>query len=758
MAFNQLDSQYKSKFLAYVGYVDHNGSIEDKQEEGTLESISPGTGRGLHLIVYKVGSAGEGISLNVDVPQDVLGTFKVPQIGDLVWVEESRKSASSPTTYLYSSYNSNSSPSNYLATTSVPQWGSFPGDYGHLRTYRDHNRQFLTTTEGANYVRKFIRSISGYRLRQFYRSNLAQGRYVVRGDSVFDIDGSVNEPYMVEEGAYIIRGGDLEDDQGKYPNPLNVPKEREEDEDYKYYSEVFKPPSIRLNPDAYSEEDDSSVVETEVEEHILKTKNYLSYQPVMDKEYLDEVQFEREIPAAEEYQIALRGNNKLLIQDQYGDGEQLLITLKNQYDAGITIVHNEDTGQIRIRDHLGQGVMFEANPEAPRVISWTSNRQVIEQGAVKDKGEFTYIRNGPVYGDADTNFGTKTGKEKEDVANQEFLLVSNKDIIGELGSRLSEGMNTWANSNAGVGVYMRNSTEDPSETEQKFALYEDTGKLFTKMHSKKENENLHAYETETTDDYIDTFETSYHHTNSNITRKTHVESAATSEVVEHQTLDPILGRGEIIYENRTAPDYSFMSSLQEVESEHSVVKSTTVDGDGTSHNEVHTNLLPLIGQITINRETSVDYAKETTTLINDTGDDITTVSETGVGTKINVILEEKPINDVEITEDNIMMRRYVDELVVNEVESSDDAVIVRRFTGEELVNEVESSDAGLTLTRYLDGAPESEISMSPGDLSIKRRMDTVTLNIAADGMAGPINIGNSQAPVTITGSSVDINN
>src|SRR5690606_3914587 len=130
-----------------------------------------------------------------------------------------------------------------------------------------------------------------------------------------------------------------------------------------------------------------------------------------------------------EYQIALRGNNKLLIQDQYGDGEQLLITLKNQYDAGITIIQNSDKGQVRVRDHMGQGVLLEANPDSPRVMLWTANKQVIEQGSVKGVGEFTYIRNGAVYGDAETSYGTKTGLTKNDVSNQEFLITSSPDIV-----------------------------------------------------------------------------------------------------------------------------------------------------------------------------------------------------------------------------------------------------------------------------------------------------------------------------------------
>lgn len=461
-------TNYSSKFQALVVSVDHNGTLEDKQKKGVLSDISPQTGRNLHLGVIRLGSEGKTMALNVLVPVSRLGEFRLPRIGDVIWVEESRRELGSPPIYLYSTYNSNVGPDKPFGHNPVPQWGSLPGDTGEIISYRDHIRQFVTTQD-SNFKRKFIKSVTGTRFRQFYRGNLKKGRFAVRGDSVFDIDGTVNSDYLVEEGAYLVSGGDLELDQGEYPNPLNVPVEREEDDDFTYFNYLFKPIDRSLPSDHYKREGSFTFNSPEQEKQVLKNKNYMSYQPILDKKYLEYADFERELPAAEEYQIAIRGNNKLLIQDQYGDGEQLLITLKNQYDAGITIVHNGDKGQVRIRDHMGQGVLMEANPEAPRVILWTANRQAIELGGIKGVGEFTYIRNGAAFGDSQTSFGTKTGLTKDEVSNQEILLVSSPDVINELSSRLSSGMRSLATGKMAAGMYFRNNI-DPEQSEQTMSL------------------------------------------------------------------------------------------------------------------------------------------------------------------------------------------------------------------------------------------------------------------------------------------------
>lgn len=459
--YNPQISTYSRRFQVQVAWVDHNSTINDEQQEGVLESTSPQTGRNLHVGGFKLSADSPGIITNILVPQDVIGSFKVPQVGDIIWVDESRRRNDQTPLYMFSTYAQSKNP--------VPLWGSMPGDYGNLRTHTDHSRQFLTTTGGADFRTKYMRSITGERFRSFYRSNLEPGRFVVRGDAVFDIDkGDLSREYLINSGSALIEGAGVDEDKGVYPEPLNVPKEREKDEAYSYVNVIYQPIPIRLSNDHYDLVPKSSKTPTKIVKNVLKTKNYMAYQPVMDKKYLDKSNFERELPAAEEYQLALRGNNKLLIQDQYGDGEQLIITLKSQYDEQFTIVHNGDRGQVRVRDHLGQGVLLDADPEAPRVISWTANKQVIEQGGVKDVGEFTYIRNGSAFGDSHTSFGTKTGVTKNDVPNQEILMVSTPDIIGELGSRLSSGMFNLAGG-GDPGIYFRNNT-DPDAKNQSFSL------------------------------------------------------------------------------------------------------------------------------------------------------------------------------------------------------------------------------------------------------------------------------------------------
>lgn len=552
-------SLYSSHFQAYVAWVDHNGSVNDEQKEGSIEYMSPHTGRNFHLGVIKLGGAsGGGVLLNVMVPQDVMGSFKLPQVGDIVWIEESRRDPGRAPVYLYSTYNSTPDPTNIMAQAPVPQWGSFPGDYGHLRTHRDHSRQFSATVN-SNFVKKYVTHITGYRFRSFYRGNLVEGRYAVRGDAVFDIDGNINAPYLVEEGAYIGYGGDLEDDQGEYPNPLNVPVEREDNPDYTYVSLLNEPVPVRVSGSQDAFDSKISKRKFRKEKHVLKTKNYHSYQPIVDKTYLDKTEFEREIPAAEEYQVSLRGNNKLLIQDQYGDGEHLLITFKNQYDAGFSVLHNADKGQVRLRDHLGQGVLLEANAEAPRVISWTANRQVIEQGAIADVGEFTYIRNGSVFGDSKTSFGKKTGLEKSDVSNQEFLMVSTSDIIGELASRLSPGMLSVASAAGSPGIYFRNNV-DPDETQQTFSMY----KLDTDLVLSLAQENIGL------DGLVQ---------NSSITQSMDGTSVTQTTTVEH--VAP--GTGHLYTETTIVSDsQAVKASLMERDGSDTIATLDTITADDTA--------------------------------------------------------------------------------------------------------------------------------------------------------------------------------
>jgi len=477
--YNPDYSVYNSKFQFYVAWVDYASTIDDKQQVGTVEDISPQTGRNLHIGGFKLNREGGGIALNVLVTQDVLGSFKMPQIGDVVWIEETRRQGGQAPVYLYSTYNSSPLSQDY-GPNPVPQWGSMQNDYGHLRSHRDHNRQFASTVSDADFRTKFIRSITGYRMRHFYRSNLTQGNFVLRGDPVFDITSSNNKDYIISNGEDIGYGVTLESDKGIYPNPLNVPKARETDHAYTYSELQYEPITQRITANHYDIVENTSPWVPTYSDIVLKNKHYNAYQPIMDKKYLNKANFERELPAAEEYQVALRGNNKLLIQDQYGDGEQLLITLKSQYDEQFTIVHNGNKGQIRLRDHLGQGVLLEADPNAPRVVSWTVNKQVVEQGAVTGHGTFTYIRNGGQFGDAQTSFGTKTGLTKDGVSNQELLMVSDATVIADLSSRLSSGMNTLASSGNGAGLYFRNTPDGTNP--QEYSLYNNGTQTVASIH------------------------------------------------------------------------------------------------------------------------------------------------------------------------------------------------------------------------------------------------------------------------------------
>lgn len=502
----------QTSYRVYVTWVDHGTYVKDARVTPALSNLSMETGRNFHITGFRVDGVGDPMKYNIVVPQDIQGSFKLPQIGDVITVEENYRNINESPVYVYSMYNDLDS-KNYLSSQ-IPPWGSLPGDYGHLRSHSEHNFQF-SEEANAGFTQKFIKSVTGYRFRKFYghvfgtqNRFLEKGKFVVRGDNVFDV--SKDDPLMsaleinTEEGMDIIPldGNSLSLNQADYPNPLNVPVEREVDARYVYNSPVPRFLSKQLEGDLYKGEGGEDVNEfyDERYKYALKNKNYFSYQPIIDKKYFEYIEgleedpkgrkpepYERELPAAEEYQLALRGNNKLLIQDQYGDGEQLLITLKNQYDAGFTIVHNAEAGQVRIRDHLGQGVLLEANPDAPRVISWTANRQVIEQGAVKDKGEFTYIRNGAVFGDSDTTFGKQTGLEKSQVSNQEFLMVSTPDIIGELFDRLSDGMFDLAARGSFAGIYMRNNT-DPDLTSQEYSMFKNNDNLVIETRQANEGE------------------------------------------------------------------------------------------------------------------------------------------------------------------------------------------------------------------------------------------------------------------------------
>ena len=529
---------FSNKYRVYVTWVDHGTYIKDIPGTPSLGNMSQENGRNFRVTGFRLDGLGDPLKYNIVVPQEIQGSFKLPQIGDVILIEENYREPGAAPMYVYSIYND--LPLDNYAAAPLPNWGSLPNDYGHLRSHRDHNSQF-SSNANSSFVKKYIKSITGYRFRRYYgqvyNTNdrfLESGKFVVRGDSVFDIEKNSaimsNNFIETETGMDIIsvNNNSLTADQADYPNPLNVPKKREVNEDYLLSENV---PIYLQKPieNDYYVMDSGIQNDYELTTYIsaLKVKNYLSYQPIVDKRYLDYLNEqnsednedlirplrERELPAAEEYQVALRGNNKLLIQDQYGDGEQLLITLKNQYDAGFTIVHNAEIGQVRIRDHLGQGVLLESNPESPRVVTWTTERQVIDMGSIRTfdpesgdtetHGEYIYLRNGSVYGKSDTSFGRIPDEEvqRDEVPQQEFALINAKNAFGfsklmdGISSRFSTGMDTLVANSAGNGLFFRNNY-DPKATNQTLSMFNDYGNepvLTTKIYQEHQGGAVQSY-------------------------------------------------------------------------------------------------------------------------------------------------------------------------------------------------------------------------------------------------------------------------
>lgn len=682
-------STYENRFQLYVAWVDQNSTVNDEQHEGILESISPQTGRNLHIGGFRLSKYATGVVLNVIVPQDVIGTFKMPQVGDIVWIEESRRQNGQVPVYMFSSYSSGTK------GNPVPFWGSMPGDYGHIRTHNDHAAQFSTTTASADFRTKYIRSVTGYRFRSFYGSNLEDEKFVVRGDPVFDVEpAEINRPYLINSGSSLIEGGNVETDKGKYPEPLNVPKEREKEEAYTYVNVIYQPIATSLAHDAYDRTPKTSKTPTRMQKAILKNKNYMSYQPVMDRDYLDKASFDREIPAAEEYQVALRGNNKLLIQDQHGDGEQLIITLKTQYDEQFTIVHNGERGQVRIRDHLGQGVLLDADPESPRVISWTANKQVIEQGAVKGVGEFTYIRNGSAFGDSQTSFGTKTGLDKDSVPNQEMLMVSSSDIIGELSSRLSSGMYSIANSAFAPGIYFRNNT-DPDGKSQSYSLYSVDDVIVAAI--AQENSGVNGI--------IETSSFSQALGNGKVTQTSSISHV--SPGARHDFDDVISVSGT---------EYTRTTTGQRV-GDDIIVHNESIDGVNTAASSTVTTL-PNGTVIT----TSEDGASSTSTHSVVDGPTGNTVTLTHVGaTALSTISAESTSSIVDAVYDGVS----------GTITSS-----VKTAAGG-LINNIQQTTSGVAIARGSDGVSN-------------------TIQVGNDSGTGQITIGGTDSPILVQGTSISI--
>lgn len=474
----------QNKFKLRVTSVDHNETLDDNQVTPKLHVLGGATMRNLHISGWRMDGVGmPHVSVVVPVPH--LGDFKIPQPGDVVTVEFSQRAGANEYARLVDA-EYDDVPAE-LGGNPVPQWGSFPGDYGTLRTFKHHNVSMSSQPDGheipnvpkskdVNFRTVYTASITGERFRRFYKGNTKPGKFVLRGDSVFDIDPQhMVREVVIEDGVDLMEGQGIKDDSASYPNPLNVPQEFKEDKHYKYEYRKHQYLDKKLTSDPF-EEGYPQEIKYEDTVFVMNNRYFTSYEPVMDKTYREKIGFERELPAVDEKIIALKGNNKLVFQDVHGDGKQLVTLLKNLYDAGLAIIHSDDRGQVRLRDHLGNIILLDANPDRPRTVIMTPERQAIDMGSYKDKGSYMYMRSGDAWGDSELEWGRKTGKTQDTVFNQEFLMVSSNDVIedSDFTGKLSSGL---AGILVGPGIYQRTVDDEEGKYEKNYASYEKDNKL-----------------------------------------------------------------------------------------------------------------------------------------------------------------------------------------------------------------------------------------------------------------------------------------
>lgn len=474
-----------SKFKLRVTSVDHNETLNDNQVVPKLHVLGGGSSmRNLHISGWRM----DGINMPyimIRVPVPNLGDFKVPQVGDIVTVELSQRGSSNEYARLIDS-EYDDIPAE-LGGNPVPQWGSFPGDYGTLRSYKHHNIVMsakpdkhevpnVPKTKDINFRTVYTASITGNRYRRFYKGNVKSGKFVNRGDNVFDIDPQhMVREIVIEDGVDLMSGQGIKDNSYDYPNPLHIPQKFEEDKHYKYEYRKHQYLDKELTSDPF-EDGYPQDIKYEDTEFTMKNRYFTSYEPIMDKTYREKIGFERELPAVDEKVIALKGNNKLLFQDVHGDGKQLVTVLKNLYDAGLAIIHSDERGQVRLRDHLGNIILLDANPDRPRTVIMTPERQSIDIGGYKDKGTYMFLRSGEVWGDSELEWGRKTGKQQNNVINQEILMVSSKDVISDsdFTGKISSGL---AGILVGPGIYHRTVDDSLGKYDKTYASYESEGKL-----------------------------------------------------------------------------------------------------------------------------------------------------------------------------------------------------------------------------------------------------------------------------------------
>lgn len=468
-------------FRVHVMSVDHNETVDDDNKTPRFKHITPKkNNRGFHISGIRIDGKGTHL-IDIVVPGAIAGDFMLPQPGDTVWVRQSEEGADSTAYLVHNDYSSDIIDIEYK-NNPPPLWGSMNGDYGHLRSYKDHSMQFAAKItqhvyntiprEESNFRRKWVRSISGYRWRNFYKGNALPNKFVTRGDNVYDLDfRNMSKDYVEEDGLTLMDEGLP---QYEYPDPNNTPELREKDPDFKYI--YRKHLFVKKSPDADPDED--GIIPRSKDEYftfIHKVRHYTAYEPISDKTYKKKTKgFERELVAVREYNHVFYGNNKLLFQDIHGDGEQILLTLKNQYDSGITLIHDRERSQVRIRDHMGNNILIDGNPEKPRIVMMTKDRRMVEMGDIYTNGTskgFLYMRNGRGYGNAQVPWGRMTNKGKGEVFNQEFLMVDDLEVIKneEFLGRLSPMLRSQLR---GPGIYTRTAADGEKSYEKSTSSYE----------------------------------------------------------------------------------------------------------------------------------------------------------------------------------------------------------------------------------------------------------------------------------------------
>jgi len=794
----------QTHYRVYVTWVDHGTYVEDARVTPALSNLSMETGRNFHVTGFRVDGVGDPIKYNIVIPQEVQGSFKIPQIGDIITVEERYRNLGESPVYVYSIYNDLNSEN--FVSSQIPPWGSIPGDYGHIRSHSEHNFQFSESSK-ADFTKKFIKSITGYRFRKFYghvfntqNRFLEQGKFVVRGDSVFDV--SKDDPMMsfveinTEEGMDIIPigGNSLSPEQNDYPNPLNVPVIREDDDRYVYNSSVVRFLPKQIEGDLYRGEgrDDVNEFKDERYKYVLKNKNYFSYQPIVDKkyfEYIDSIApdpsgnkpdpYERELPAAEEYQLSLRGNNKLLIQDQYGDGEQLLITLKNQYDAGFTLVHNVESGQVRIRDHLGQGVLLEANPNAPRVITWTTERQFIDMGSVRSYdpesgetesfGEYVYIRNGSVYGKSDTTFGRITEDEikRDEVYQQEFALINSPSeasfdkLIGNLGNRMSEGFKKIITDANGNGFYFRNNP-DPKDTNQfitVFNTFDEQPEFTTRMYQEHlpdlNSKNIVTdFYQKITDKESELYQLARYDTETASSLSEELTSATQDSIVEYKAVSHLSDAGLSMYSYENLADGAESKTTYKNEyvgeSEIQVVRRAELGGtaeqvvlinDFVTENQIESYSNTVLPSTRITQRKAgdvvniIDYNDVRIKSSQYEPDEILS-SEIEQNATSGTIRRtqydgENKANEIIQSKDDIKYTQFDGTIKANEIVQTKDDITYTQFDGENKANEVIQSKSSILSTQYNSGADNNKIEQLVNKINIEFIESNVDIDIKA---------------------------